>query len=95
MFTVTGNYSNAKGTATYDGKTYSICLKLESATSVAFNLAKPMKMTLVFADTETGSIKINGTKQTSTGSQLTADLPAGSVTLTKADSRNLFLIILE
>ena len=95
MFTVTGNYSNAKGTATYDGKTYNICLKLESATSVAFNLAKPMKMTLVFADTETGSIKINGTKQTSTASQLNADLPAGSVTLTKADSRNLFLIILE
>lgn len=95
MFTVSGNYSNSKGTATYDGETYGMCLKMESSTSVKFTLSKEMKMTLVFGDSETGSIKINGTKSISSASTLTADLPAGAVELTKADSRNLFLIVLE
>lgn len=95
LFTVTGNYSNSKGTATYNGTAYGNCLKLESATSVKFTLTEAKKMILVFADTETGSIKIDGTKQTSTGSTLEQQLEAGAHELTKADTRNLFLIILE
>ncbi|MBR1688695.1 MAG: pectate lyase [Prevotella sp.] len=94
FFTITGNYSNSKGTATYNGKTYTICLKLESATSIKFTTTKKMKLTLVFADGETGSIKIDGTKTTSTSNVLTADLEAGEHTLTKADTRNLFYISL-
>jgi len=94
IFTITGNYSNSKGTATYNGKTYSTCLKMESSTSISFTAAKKMRMTLVFADTETGSVKINGTKQTSTTSTLTAEVE-GAVTLTKANTCNLFVIVLE
>lgn len=94
IFTITGNYATNKGTATYNGTTYSTCLKLESATNINFTVAKKMKMTLVFADTETGSIKINGTKQISITSTLTAEVE-GTVTLTKADTRNLFVIVLE
>lgn len=95
LFSVSGNYSNSKGTATYDGKTYSNCLKLESATSVKFSLTEARKLTLVFGDAETASIKINGTKVTGTASTYSEDLAAGDYELTKADSRNLFLIILE
>lgn len=95
FFSVTGNCSNSKGTATYGGKTYSNCLKMESATSVKFTLTEAKKLTLVFGDSETGNIKIDGTKQTSDSPVLTADLAAGAHELTKADSRNLFLIILE
>ncbi len=95
MFTVSGNYSTSKGSATYDGKTYGTCLKMESATSVTFSVSKEMTMTLVFGDSETGSVKVNGTKLTSQTSQITTSLVPGDVVLTKADSRNLFLIILE
>lgn len=95
MFTISGNYSTSKGSATYDGKTYGTCLKMESATSISFTASKDMKMTLVFGDAETGSIKVNGTKLTSATSQLSTDIAAGQVTLTKANACNLFLIILE
>lgn len=52
-------------------------------------------MTLYFASSETGNIKIDGTKKTSTTSTLTETLAAGTHELTKADSRNLFYIKLE
>lgn len=94
MFTVNGNYSNSKGTATFGGKTYDVCLKIESSTSIKFTAGKKMKMTLVFGDTETGSIKINGVKTAGTGSIITGNVE-GSVELTKDKSVNLFLIVLE
>lgn len=94
MFTVNGNYSNSKGTATFGGKTYDVCLKIESSTSIKFTAGKKMKMTLVFGDTETGSIKINGVKTAGTGNIITGSVE-GSVELTKDKSVNLFLIVLE
>jgi hypothetical protein len=96
LFTVTGNYSNSKGTATIDGKVYSICLKMESATSVKFTLSKPMVMTLYYADgTDTANVKVDGTKQVSTGSIYKETLAGGSHELTKGDSTGLFGIKLE
>ena len=95
FFTVSGNGSNSKGTATVDGVTYSECLKLESDTSVKFTLSGSYKMTLYFASSETGSIKIDGVKKTSSNNELTEVLAAGDHELTKADSRNLFYIKLE
>ena len=94
LVTVTGNYSTSKGTATYAGVTYNTCVKMESATSIAVNPGQAMRMTLVFADTETANIKIDGTKVTASGSTYTTEI-SGSTTLTKADSRNIFLIVLE
>ncbi|MBQ8712601.1 MAG: pectate lyase [Prevotella sp.] len=92
LFTVNGNGSNSKGTATVDGQTLSTCLKLESSTSVKFTLTQSMTLTLYFADTETANIKIDGTKVTGSASTYTTTLTAGSHELTKADSRNLFAI---
>ena len=95
FFTITGNYSNSKGTATVDGKTYDWCLKLESSTSVKFTTTKSYQMTLYFASTETGSIKVDGTKKTSSTNTYSETLAAGAHELTKADTRNLFYIKLE
>ena len=96
LFTVMGNGSNSKGTATYNGKTYNTCLKMESTTNISFTTTKPMKLTLVFADTETASFKLDGKKTVGTGSTYTFDsLPAGEHTITKQDTRNLFLIVIE
>ena len=95
FFTVNGNGSGSKGTATVDGTTYSTCLKMESSTSVKFTLTERRKMTLYFGSTETASIKINGTKITGSGSTYSQELEAGSYELTKDKSVNLFFIKLE
>ena len=97
-FTVSGNYSDSKGTATVDGVTYTTCLKIESSTSISFTTTEKMKMTLYFGSNDTKcSIKVDGTKvsgDTATKT-LTTEIEAGSHTLTKADSCNLFYIKLE
>ena len=97
-FTVSGNYSDSKGTATVDGVTYTTCLKIESSTSISFTTTEKMKMTLYFGSNDTKcSIKVDGTKvsgDTATKT-LSTEIEAGSHTLTKADSCNLFYIKLE
>lgn len=95
FFTVTGTGSNSKGKATVDGVEYTTCLKMETATSIKFTLTDKRKMTLYFADTETASIKINGTKITGSGSTYSQTLEAGSYELTKDKGVNLFYIKLE
>ena len=95
FFTVVGNGSNSKGKATVDGVEYTTCLKMESATSIQFVLTDKRKMTLYFADTETASIKINGTKITGSASTYSQVLEPGSYELTKDKSVNLFYIKLE
>ena len=95
FFTVSGNGSDSKGTATVDGVTYSTCLKMESATSIKFTLTKTMKLTLYFGSTETASIKINDTKISGTGNTYSQTLTADSYELTKDKSVNLFYIKLE
>ena len=97
-FTVSGNYSDSKGSATVDGVTYTTCLKIESSTSISFTTTEKMKMTLYFGSNDTKcSIKVDGTKvsgDTATKT-LTTEIEAGSHTLIKADSCNLFYIKLE
>ena len=69
---------------------------MESSTNISFTTTKTMKLTLVFADTETASFKFDGKKTVGTGSTYTFDsLPAGEHTITKQDIRNLFLIVIE
>ena len=93
IVTVQGNYSNSKGTATYNGKTYTMCVKMESSTTITVNATQSYTMTIVFGDSETASIKINGTKVTGSSSTYTTTID-GTTTLTKADSRNVFAIVL-
>lgn len=95
IFSVTGSYATNKGTATIDGNTYNTCVKMESSTSIAFNLSESKKVTLYFADSEIASVKVDGTKATGTGSTYTTTLSAGDHTFTKNTQVNLFGIKLE
>ena len=98
IVTVSGNYSTNKGTATIDGTSYSTCVKMESATNISVTVDKKVTMTLYFssADTKTNA-KIDGKKPAevnavidSTAKTMTVTLDAGSHTITKQDTCNLF-----
>ncbi|MGN1104701.1 MAG: hypothetical protein ACI4QI_07505, partial [Candidatus Coproplasma sp.] len=94
VFSLTGtksNYANGK-TYTYNGETYSDPLKLESGTEVTFILATTMKVTIVTS--ASGNIKIDGTSTSTTGT-LELTLEAGTHTIAKGDSMNLYYVILE
>ncbi len=93
FYSVQGNYSDSKGIAVVNGKTYSICLKIESSTSVAFTTVEEMTLLLVFAEGSTPNIKIDGEKISSNrGNVIYHTLKAGTHEITKADVNNLFYI---
>lgn len=98
IVTVSGNYATNKGTATIDGTSYSTCIKMESATNISVTVDKKVTMTLYFssADSKTNA-KIDGKKPAevnavidSTAKTMTVTLDAGSHTITKQDTCNLF-----
>ena len=98
IVTVSGNYATNKGTATIDGTSYSTCVKMESATNISVTVDKKVTMTLYFssADTKTNA-KIDRKKPAevnavidSTAKTMTVTLDAGSHTITKQDTCNLF-----
>ena len=92
-FTINGNLSTSKGTVEYAGKTLTQCLKMESSTSITFTMASAGKVTLVF--NPTASCKIDGEKYTSSNNAIIVELEAGQHTITKADSTNLYYIVIE
>ena len=92
IVTVNGSYSTSKGTATIDGTAYTTCVKMESSTSIKLVLDKKVTATFYFADSETASMKIAGTKVKATGSSYTTTLEAGTHEITKDKSVNLFAI---
>lgn len=92
FFTITGSLSDSKGTVEYGGHTLSICLKIESSTSVNFTTPQPSVLTLVFNTGFSGRIKVDGTDYQATAGKLTLNLTAGTHTITKADVANLYLI---
>jgi pectate lyase len=66
-------------------------LKIESATSISFTAAQAGALTLVFNSDFTGAIKVDGTTSANASSGvLTISLAAGSHTLTKSASANLY-----
>ena len=88
-YQITGNLANNKGTIDYNGLTLTQCLKLESATSISFTASSNTTLTLV---TNTATyIKLDGTKTTLDSSGVTTiPISAGTHTITKGDSGNLF-----
>ena len=90
IVTVNGSYSTTKGVATIDGTAYTTCVKMESSTSIKLTLDKKVSATFYFADAETASLKIAGTKIKATGSTYTTTLEAGTHEITKDKSVNLF-----
>ncbi|MCC8069200.1 MAG: dockerin type I domain-containing protein [Ruminococcus sp.] len=88
-YTITGNLSTSKGTMEYDGLTLTQCLKLESSTSITFTASSDTTLLLV---TNTATyINIDGESVTLDSSGVTSiPITAGSHTITKGDSGNLF-----
>ena len=95
FFTINGNLSNSKGSVTYNGLTLSTCLKLESSTSITFNLNNNAKLTLI-TDTSTTNFKLDGNKILANSNGVTTvEVGGGTHTITKADTGNIFMLIIS
>ena len=92
FYTISGNLSTSKGTVTYDGKTLTQCLKIESSTNISFTAPKAGTLTLVFVES-TPNIKINGTTIDGSNGIITVDVEAGNVAITKDGVVNLFYMV--
>ena len=92
FYTIVGNMSSTDGTVSYAGLTLTKRLKIESAptTSIAFTTTEAGALTLVFDATFTGTIKVNTSSYTAVAGIVTATLPAGSYSITKGTSANLY-----
>ncbi|MGN1375482.1 MAG: hypothetical protein ACI4V5_02890 [Prevotella sp.] len=93
---VSGNYSNSKGSVSYNGTTYTDCVKMETSTQLTITPASDSNITLVFDGVSKG-FKLDGTKFTTSaeGKYTFAANGGQAYILTKGDSMNLFLIIFE
>lgn len=94
VFTIAGNLSTSKGTVNYNGMTLTQCLKLESATSITFKTASATKLTLVLNSDFAGNVNIDGANKAASKGIVTVDLAAGSHTIKKADTANIYYIAL-
>lgn len=94
-FAIDGNLSDSKGSITVGGTTYSQCLKMESSTSITFTTESSMTLTLYFGKYDSGKVNIDGNKVAiSSDGTYTVTLEAGSHSIRKGDTMNLFLIVL-
>lgn len=93
FYTITGNMTTA-GSASYDGLTLTARMKIESTTSIVYTTTAVSSLTLVFETTFTGRIKLNGTNYTvPAGGIITIpNVPAGTNTISRTDSTNIFYI---
>jgi len=97
---ITGNSSTSKGSVSYDGKSYSNCIKMESATEIVITPTSDCSITLIFGGTTSASgskIKLDGVTKTCDNNGLyTFEAKANqSIVLKKGDSINLFLIVFK
>ncbi len=96
-YEISGNGSTTKGTCTVNGETYSICLKVESSTKINFTLPEAGTFYVYFGNQDTKfDLKVDDVKYTgeangtNNGGLLKVDLQAGSHTVTKASTGNIF-----
>ncbi|MBQ8413638.1 MAG: hypothetical protein IJX58_00125 [Clostridia bacterium] len=94
FFSITGNTSSSKGSITLNGETLDVCLKIESSTNISFSATEKGVLVLIFGGSTNASgkaIKIDGTSfDIPTNQILEVALDAGSHSVTKDDSINLF-----
>ncbi|AUS04335.1 T9SS type A sorting domain-containing protein [Pseudotamlana carrageenivorans] len=95
FYTISGNLSTSKGTVVYNALTLTQCLKIESSTSISFSTVSASTLTLVFNETQGGSIKIDGVSYDIVNGIASISLSAGSHEITKGDTANLYYMNLE
>ena len=89
FYTITGNLSTTKGTVTYNNLTLTQCLKIESSTNISFTTSQASTLTLVLIEAS-AVIKVDNVDRTASNGIVTVSLAAGSHTITKKDTANLF-----
>ena len=92
FYTITGNMNSTNGSVSYGGLTLTNRLKIESSTSITFTTTQAGTLILVLDATFSGSIKVDGTSYTAVAGIVTVSIAAGSHTITKGDTTNLFYI---
>lgn len=91
--TVSGNYSDSKGSVTYAGTSYSVCVKMEGSTVVSVTPTYSGNVTLIF-DAASKKLKVDDVQYTTdSNKKYTFAATAGQTyQITKGDSMNLFII---
>ena len=92
---VVGNYSDSKGSITYDGKTYNVCVKMEGSTNLTITPTNSGTITLMFGSTGSGKkVKVENVAQTcdANGNYAFQATAGTTYTITKGDAIFLFLI---
>ncbi len=93
FYNITGNMNSTNGSVTYDGLTLTRRLKIESSTSITYTTTAVSTLTLVFDDSFTGKIKLDGVDYTASAGKVTIpNIPAGAHEITKNNTANLFYI---
>lgn len=97
FFKITGTTSNSKGSVTYNGTTYEVCLKMESSTKIEFTTTASTTLIIVFGNSDKKNINLTindtTTKYTADANGVVSlTISAGSYILTKADSTNVYYI---
>ena len=90
-----GSLSTSKGSVEYEGLTLTRCLKMETKTTIDFTLSKKATVTLVFNADFAKTVVVDGVKVTANAGIATVELAAGAHKITKGDSGNLFLIVVD
>lgn len=91
---VSGDYSDSKGTVTYDGTEYKYCIKMESKTNITITPSFDCMVTLIFDATDT-KLNLDGKSySTDANNEYSFDGTAGtSYTLKKGGIMNLYLVV--
>ena len=94
---ISGNTSTSKGSVTFNGVTYTTCLKIESSTAISFSIGEDMTLGLYFPVGEAGKcIKVDGQEYTANSNGVVeVQLKQGAHTISKSDVMNLFVIVLS
>ena len=92
FYTITGNMNSSPGTVSYMGLTLTACLKMESSTSITFTTTQAGSLIMVFDATFIKTVKVDGVAYTAVAGIVTVSIPAGSHTITKGDTTNLYYI---
>ncbi|MDO5520467.1 MAG: hypothetical protein Q4G58_08250 [bacterium] len=96
FFTIAGSTTTSKGTVLYEGMSLKICLKMESATNVAFTTDQVRKLKLIFNSDCSKKIEIDGQDYAIKNGVLEVELAAGAHSIKKSDTNvNLYFIELN
>lgn len=96
FFTVSGKLLSNAPSLTYNETIYTSALKFEKDTTISFSATESFKITIV-TDKANKGIKINGNKYRTdeSGILVLENFDSGDIILTKGDSMNVYVIIVE